>query len=188
MPRHSPASVRSGYGCCWGVFVSFVVLGAVCGMAGYKLYKQALQVKDHEVAAVKTMKQFEDIMNTTDSDTLQMAIKSMQQHTDAARTIAHGGLWKLAAMVPVYGDDIRAVQCMTEVVDDFASKTLPKVSDMLTAVTSADLSAGDNQVNIQPILDIKNSMNTVNAQVQQQYKKMETLPTPHIGLVKNAYN
>lgn len=56
MPRHSLASVRSGYGCCWGVFVSFVVLGTVCGMAGYKLYKQALQVKDHEVAAVKTMK------------------------------------------------------------------------------------------------------------------------------------
>lgn len=171
-----------------GVFVSFVVLGAVCGMAGYKLYKQALQVKDHEVAAVETMKPFEDITNTTDSNTLQRAIKSMRQHTGAARTIAHGGLWKLAAMVPVCGDDIRTVQGMTEVVDDLASKTLPKVSDMLTAVTNADLSAGDNQVNIQPILDIKNAMNTVNTQVQQQYKKMENLPTPHIGLVRNAYN
>ena len=38
------------------------------------------------------------------------------------------------------------------------------------------------------MLDLKNAVNTANTQVQQQYKKMKNLPTPHIGLVKNAYD
>lgn len=137
---------------------------------------------------METVKQVKDITNTMDLATLQKIIKPMQQHTSAARTIAHGGLWKLAAMVPVYGDDIRAVQGMTEVVDDLASKTLPEVSDTLTTVMSSDLSAGNGQINMQPVLDFKNAVNTANTQVQQQYKKMKNLPTPHIGLVKNAYD
>lgn len=171
-----------------GIFVLLVALGAALGVTGYKFYKQALQVKDHEMAAVETVKQVKDITNTMDPATLQKIIKPMQQHTSAARTIAHGGLWKLAAMVPVYGDDIRAVQGMTEVVDDLASKTLPEVSDTLTTVMSSDLSAGNGQINMQPVLDLKNAVNTANTQVQQQYKKMKNLPTPHIGLVKNAYD
>ena len=157
-------------------------------MAGYRLYKQALQVKDHEMAAVETVKQVKDITNTMDPATLPKIIKPMQQHTSAARAIAHGGLWKLAAMVPVYGDDIRAVQGMTEVADDLASKTLPKISDTLITVMSSDLSADDSQINMQPILDLKDAVNEANTQVQQQCKKMKDLPTPHTGVVKNAYN
>ena len=140
------------------------------------------------MAAVETVKQVKDITNTMDPATLPKIIKPMQQHTSAARAIAHGGLWKLAAMVPVYGDDIRAVQGMTEVADDLASKTLPKISDTLITVMSSDLSADDSQINMQPILDLKDAVNEANTQVQQQCKKMKDLPTPHTGVVKNAYN
>ena len=171
-----------------GALVLLVALGAALGVAGYRLYKQALQVKDHEMAAVETVKQVKDITNTMDPATLPKIIKPMQQHTSAARAIAHGGLWKLAAMVPVYGDDIRAVQGMTEVADDLASKTLPKISDTLITVMSSDLSADDSQINMQPILDLKDAVNEANTQVQQQCKKMKDLPTPHTGVVKNAYN
>lgn len=44
-----------------GIFVLLVALGAALGVTGYKFYKQALQVKDHEMAAVETVKQVKDI-------------------------------------------------------------------------------------------------------------------------------
>ena len=59
----------------------------------------------------------------------------------------------IASKLPVYGDDITAVQGMTSVVDSLIGDSAPQFMNVLTTLKNAQLSTGDGQLNIQPILE-----------------------------------
>ena len=44
----------------------------------------------------------------------------------------HGTLWNIASKLPVYGDDITAVQGMTSVVDSLIGDSAPQFMNVLT--------------------------------------------------------
>mgnify|MGYP000161035084 CR=1 FL=1 len=44
----------------------------------------------------------------------------------------HGTLWNIASKLPVYGDDITAVQGMTSVVDSLIGDSVPQFMNVLT--------------------------------------------------------
>ncbi len=170
------------------VFVVLLALGVALGIVGNKFYHQAMEVKNHELAALESVKSIKNITKTMDVDALDEALPSMQDHTAKAREIAHGDLWNMAAKVPVLGDDIRTVQGMTEVVDDLAAETLPSLSSSIKSLMGSKLSNGGGQINMQPISDMQKTFDATNTQLQQQYEKLQDLPTPHIGKVKQAYD
>ena len=175
--NHAAGDVRRRRKWPWvllGVFVLLLALGVALGVFGSRFYREAKKVKD--------------ITKTMDTDALDQELPAMRKHTAKAREIAHGSLWNLAAKVPVYGDDIRTVQGMTEVVDDLAATTLPDLSNTLKTLMDSKLSNGGGQINMQPIYDIQKTFDATNTQIQRQYKKLKGLPKPHIGKVKQAYN
>ena len=189
--NHAAGDVRRRRKWPWvllGVFVLLLALGVALGVFGSRFYREAMEVKDHEMAALQSVKKVKDITKTMDTDALDQELPAMRKHTAKAREIAHGGLWNLAAKVPVYGDDIRTVQGMTEVVDDLAAKTLPDLSNTLKTLMDSKLSNGGGQINMQPIYDIQKTFDATNTQIQRQYKKLKGLPKPHIGKVKQAYD
>ncbi|WP_172146166.1 DUF4012 domain-containing protein [Bifidobacterium panos] len=170
-----------------GIFAVLLALGVALGMVGYRFYRQAMEVKTHETAAFESVKKAKDITKTLDSTSLDEALPSMKEHTAKAREITHGDLWNIMAKLPKYGDDIRTVQGMTEVMDDLATKTLPSLSGSLNTLMSSKLSDGEGQVNMQPIYDIQKTFDNTNTQIQQEYEKLKDLTTPHINKVKQAY-
>ena len=95
-------------------------------------------------------------------------------------------MWNLAGMVPVVGDDIRAAQGMASVVDDLAQTALPKLSDTAHALLTAQLS-DNGAVNLTPIADASEGLTEANTLIQEQLEDLQNLPTPHIGMVKDAY-
>lgn len=172
----------------WILLAVVVILVAVVGAVGASFYKQALQVKDHEMAVINAVSQVKGSAKKLDIPALQKTVKGTQGHAKAARQIAHNGLWNAASKIPVYGGDIRTVQGMTEVVDDLTSKTLPELLDTVNTAMNAGLSEGNGQVNMRPIMDVVTAVNKADKQIQQQYKKMKGLPDPRIGQVKSAYD
>lgn len=59
--------------------------------------------------------------------------------------------------------------------------------NVLSTLKSAQLSSGDGQLNLQPILEAQKNTATANQSLQQQVRKYQQLPKAHIGMVKNAY-
>lgn len=128
-----------------------------------------------------------DLGNLDNLDTVSQQISQAKTEAAAANEIAHGTLWNIASKAPVYGDDITTVQGMTSVVDSLVSDSVSQFMDVLSTLKSAQLSSGDGQLNLQPILEAQKNIATANQSLQQQVRKYQQLPKAHIGMVKNAY-
>nr|WP_242096636.1 DUF4012 domain-containing protein [Bifidobacterium longum] len=76
---------------------------------------------------------------------------------------------------------------LVSVVDSLVSDSVPQFMDVLSTLKSAQLSSGDGQLNLQPILEAQKNIATANQSLQQQVQKYQQLPKAHIGMVKNAY-
>lgn len=184
---HAATLPRKRHTTLWIVLAVIAALLIAGGCMAYTFYRQAMQVKDHEMAAVELVKSVNDPSQLQDPSLLQNLVPQMQEHTAAAKQISQGWLWNLAGMVPVYGDDIRAVQGMASVVDDLAQQSLPKLSETIQTLTSTPLSE-NGVVNLDPISQAATGLNEANTLIQQQLADLKSLPTPHISLVKDAYD
>lgn len=169
------------------ILALLVVLLGVSGFFGLKLYSEAKQVKAHEEQAMQLLGGVTDLGNLDNLDTVRQQISQAKTETAAANEIAHGTLWNIASKAPVYGDDITTVQGMTSVVDSLVSDSVPQFMNVLSTLKSAQLSSGDGQLNLQPILEAQKNIATANQSLQQQVQKYQQLPKAHIGMVKNAY-
>lgn len=165
-----------------------VVLGAVGGFCVWRFYQQAMDVRDHELAAVEAVSGLQDVSQLRDADTMNAAIEQAQVHASAAKEIADGALWRVASYVPVLGDDVTAVRGMVDVVDGMVGDTLPSLASTVQTLMNSGLSGGgEGQLNLQPIADAQDGFAKANELVQQQADAINALPQPHIGVVRSAY-
>lgn len=165
-----------------------VVLGAVGGFCAWQFYQQAMDVRDHELAAVEAVSGLQDVSQLRDADTMNAAIEQAQVHASAAKEIADGALWRVASYVPVLGDDVTAVRGMVDVVDGMVGETLPSLASTVQTLMNSGLSGGgEGQLNLQPIVDAQEGFAQANELVQQQADTINALPQPHIGVVRSAY-
>lgn len=165
-----------------------VVLGAVGGFCAWRFYQQAMDVRDHELAAVEAVSGLQDVSQLRDADTMNAAIEQAQVHASAAKEIADGALWRVASYVPVLGDDVTAVRGMVDVVDGMVGETLPSLASTVQTLMNSGLSGGgEGQLNLQPIVDAQDGFAKVNELVQQQADAINALPQPHVGVVRSAY-
>lgn len=165
-----------------------VVLGAVGGFCAWQFYQQAMDVRDHELAAVEAVSGLQDVSQLRDADTMNAAIEQAQVHASAAKEIADGALWRVASYVPVLGDDVTAVRGMVDVVDGMVGETLPSLASTVQTLMNSGLSGGgEGQLNLQPIADAQDGFAKANELVQQQADAINALPQPHIGVVRSAY-
>lgn len=164
-----------------------VVLAAAAGVVGWRFYQQAMDVRDHELAAVEAVSGLQDIEQLDDSDTLNDTIAEAQSHAASAKEIVDGTFWNIASAIPVLGDDITTVQGMVDVVDDLVNDTLPTLVDTVQTLMNSDLSGGDGQLNLQPIVDAQSGFEQASESAQSQAQTIAALPTPHIGMVQSAY-
>lgn len=165
-----------------------VVLGAVGGFCAWRFYQQAMDVRDHELAAVEAVSGLQDVSQLRDADTMNAAIEQAQVHASAAKEIADGALWRVASYVPVLGDDVTAVRGMVDVVDGMVGETLPSLASTVQTLMNSGLSGGgEGQLNLQPIVDAQEGFAQANELVQQQVDTINALPQPHVGVVRSAY-
>lgn len=165
-----------------------VVLGAVGGFCAWRFYQQAMDVRDHELAAVEAVSGLQDVSQLRDADTMNAAIEQAQVHASAAKEIADGALWRVASYVPVLGDDVTAVRGMVDVVDGMVGETLPSLASTVQTLMNSGLSGGgEGQLNLRPIVDAQDGFAKVNELVQQQADAINALPQPHVGVVRSAY-
>ncbi|KFI83286.1 DUF4012 domain-containing protein [Bifidobacterium psychraerophilum] len=170
------------------VVLVLLVLAGVSAILGYKLYREAQQVKEHEQQAMTLLSSVQSVDQLKDSNAISTILPKLQSETSAARTITDGTLWRVASVVPVYGNDITTVRGMTTAVDSLANTALPKLSTTVQTMLSSSLSAGNGKVNLQPIVEAQSGFKSANASLQSELKTLKALPDPHLNQVKEPYD
>ncbi|WEV67733.1 DUF4012 domain-containing protein [Bifidobacterium sp. ESL0769] len=176
----------------WVLLVIFVLLLVVAGIGGYcakVMYSQAKEVKTHEQNAISMLSGFSGSNDLNALDQVSQKLPQVQNETQKANDIAHGILWNVAAKAPVVGDDIKTVQGMTSSVDGIVHDSVPQFIQVFTSLKSANLSAGDGKINLQPIIQAQKTMKQADASMQTQVVNYRKLPgkKARIGEVRDAY-
>lgn len=170
------------------VVVLLVAIIAFLGIVGFNVYRQAKEVQEHESKALSMLSDFSTNVDDTKVQQIKAELPQIQQETRQASTIAHGTWWNIAQKMPYIGDDVTAVQGMTKVIDDLVNQSVPQFMDVVSALQTADLSSGDDGINLRPILDCQQGLQKANETLQQQVNTYNALPQPNIDMVRSAYS
>ena len=129
-----------GFVSLFGWAASGLVLGTVA-LAGYTGY-QAVQVKSGlETVAGEISPVLQDLQ-ALDESSVRERLVTIQDAAAQAADNAQGLGWSLAVRAPVVGDDVEAVQTVTEVADRLARTVLPGVVQAGSAIKNLDVSDG----------------------------------------------
>lgn len=170
------------------VVVLLVAIIAFLGIVGFNVYRQAKEVQEHESKALSMLSDFSTNVDDTKVQQIKAELPQIQQETRQASTIAHGTWWNIAQKMPYIGDDVTAVQGMTKVIDDLVNQSVPQFMDVVSALQTADLSSGDDGINLRPILDCQQGLQKANETLQQQVNTYNALPQPNNDMVRSAYS
>ncbi len=172
----------------WLVVALAIILAflAFLGVIAYKVYNEAKQVQAHENNALVVLSNFSTNADGKKMAAVQEQLPAIQQETAEANSIAHGKCWEFAKKIPYVGDDITAVQGMTEVINNLTHQSVPQFITVVTNLQNANLSVGDG-LNLKPIIDAQSGITSANRSLQQQVNAYNALPEPHIEQVQKAY-
>jgi type II secretory pathway pseudopilin PulG len=181
-PRHTVRNILIA------VLLLLLVLAGIAAFSGYKLYREAQEVKAHEQRAMTLLSSVQNVDQLQDSQAIATILPQLQSETSAAKTITDGTLWKIASALPVYGDDITTVRGLATAVDSLSNEALPKLSETVSTMLSSSLSGGNGAINLQPIADAQSGFKEANASLQSELSTLKALPEPHLSQVKEPYD
>ena len=170
------------------VVVLLVAIIAFLGIVGFNVYRQAKEVREHESKALSMLSDFSANIDDTKVQQIKNELPQIQQETRQASTIAHGAWWNIAQKLPYFGRDVTAMQGMTQVIDNLVSQSVPQFIDVVSTLQTADLSSGDDGINLKPIIDCQQGMQKANDSLQEQMNTYDALPDPNIDTVRSAYS
>jgi hypothetical protein len=174
------------------LLVMFLLLLVAAGLGGYvakTMYNQAKEIKTHEQTAATLLNGFSGSVDMNSIDSISGKIPRAQTETRQANELAHGTLWKMAAKAPYIGDDVKTVQGMTSAVDGIVHDSVPQFIGVVIQLKSANLSEGDGQMNLQPILQAQEDIKKANTSMQDHVAAYHKLPaqTAKTSMVRDTY-
>lgn len=125
------------------VLLILVAWGAWLGYDAVKARRELL-------AAADLLAGLQDDVLAGDTD-VSATLGEVQVHAAAALESTHGPHWTVAAVLPWAGDNVRAVQAVSEVVDTLAADVLPDLADVAAVVDPAALAPVDGRVDLAPL-------------------------------------
>ncbi|WP_236632681.1 DUF4012 domain-containing protein [Bifidobacterium xylocopae] len=172
----------------WVILLALVAALGILGWSGYQLFSQAKQVKKHEEKAIEMLARSSTLSDGSVLDGyIKQQLPVISKETREAKVIAHGTLWNAAARTPVYGNDLKTVQGMTDSLDAIVTGPVPELLTVASNLEHSQLSSGDGRLNVEPILRSQKSIAAGSADMHKQVVTYNNLPLPRGAFVKDAY-
>ena len=164
--------------------LTVLALVVAAGIAGALLVRDALTARSALEDASRALPGLEARLRE-DPHAVAGELARVQSQARVAASAARGPLWSIAGRLPVIGDDLRAFQQITRVVDDLAQEVLPRVSAVATSVTPASLAPRDGRIPLQALEDSRADIVAANEAIESGIDRVRGLPRdgvmPEIG-------
>lgn len=158
-----------------GILAVLVAFFGTFGVQAYVVYK-------HEMAAVNA------VTNTVKSGNLKElpnVVQQMQQETKKANAITHNGLWRFTGKIRGLRSNIRAVQELTQIVEDTSTDVVPKYVDIASEVSKSKL-LEQGRINIMPLVGQYADLVQANDSLKSQLAKIQEIHDPSLAPVRKA--
>lgn len=174
-----------------GLVVLVVVLALVCALGGYVL---ALVTSGRAVliSANQLAEAGEDMRQMIDAGSIDLprARADAQAMTDAAADMhsrTDGLVWRVAELIPVYGQDAAAVRTLTRVSDDLAQGALAPVVAALPGDDFESLGLADKAKQASSSLAaLSDALPQVTAVVNKASAEVDGIGTLHLDVLNNV--
>ncbi|MGN8244974.1 DUF4012 domain-containing protein [Cellulomonas soli] len=135
------------------VLVLLVVLGVLAlalGWVGYRAWQtaQALREAQDLVGAVQ------DDVRAGDMQSLADAVPAIQELTRSAHGSSGDPVWRAAEVLPVLGDQLRAVRVVSASLDDVAVDVLPAVASLGSALDGREADAERGRLVLAQLVEV----------------------------------
>lgn len=175
---------KRGHGCLISFLAVLLVILAVAGACGYKLYTSAQQVHAQGTWMLTQIDPLKEALDTGDSEQL---ISISQELTQTAAWIdaeTHTTLWNLASFLPVFGEDIRTVQTLGGLTESLTRDALMPVSESIAGLRLDDL-VQDGRIDVALLQGIAAPVSEALPLIRDAAATIEALPDAHIQKVQN---
>jgi hypothetical protein len=127
-----------------GLLVALVLLAVLMAWQARTAYAAL-------TSASERIPQLREQVIADDEQAARDTIAAFRDETSTARDALHGPQWSLAGALPEVGPNIKAVQTVTEVVDDLGDGALDDLLEAAAVVDPANLSPKNGRIDLAPV-------------------------------------
>ena len=166
------------------VAVIVLVLGVLGGVEGYALYKSAKTVKSEASAIMAQVSTIKDAVKKGDSAALSNSVETIRTKTNTINKEVNTTAWNIAAMVPVYGQDVKSVQKLGATASNLVEEALVPVADGLSGLKLSEL-LQDGAINVSILEKLIDALDEATPVIQTSIETINGLPEAHISQLKS---
>jgi hypothetical protein len=164
----------------WLLVALGVVAVVVVGCAAW-VAVDALVARDHLAAAAQDVDRLRDEVEAGQGDRSAGTVASLQEHAAEARDATTGVQWSVVGALPWVGEQVRAVQSVSAVVQDLATNALPQLVAAAAAIDPTTLAPVDGEFDVEPLQAAAPGVVGADASVRAAADRLARIPVDQLA-------
>ncbi len=172
----------------WPLVVGIILVLTILagGAAGFTLLNQVKAVKDDAYAIVNSANGVKESLKNGNSEALMSVAEDIQTRSARMHETTSGVLWNMAAIVPVYGEDVRTVQKISESLDVLSSDVITPLASSMQGASLSSLFGDDGSINVELLTTLSDALVNSKSSVNAVAEDIAALPDAHIEQLQSA--
>jgi Protein of unknown function (DUF4012) len=141
-----------------GIAAVLIVVAAVAGVFAFVFASEAADARDALNKAKYELTGLSQHLSAGDEAAVAASAALITANVTEASSIVEGPLWKVAARVPLVGQNVDAVQRVTRAVDILVQNALPAGMQVMSAVDFSTLTVEGGGINLEPFRQAQSAL------------------------------
>lgn len=170
-----------------GIVIAIVLalVGGAAG-AGFALLNEVKTVKNDALAIVDSASAIKDALKSGGGSDLETIANDIDTRASRMNETTHGPLWNLAALVPVYGQDVRTVQTVATSLDTLSGDVIVPLAASMQGLEGSSLLTDDGSINVDTLSALADTLTASKDTINRIADDIEALPAAHISQLQDA--
>lgn len=165
-------------------FCLLVALAGIGGFFGYKLYNSAKSVQEDARVAMSAVDTLKDTVMSGNAEALNQTVSNITVSAHNIHDEVNTKLWEYATYIPVYGEDIKSVRTLADVLVDLSDNALAPIASNSSVLSLSSLLA-DGSVNVGLLQSLSGTLNEAIPVITRSADTVNALPEAHIDKVND---